>query len=134
MDPRKFILKQTGIIAAGQALCVGAMLGIFFLLGKYDQTVLLGGIVGGLAAIGNFFFMALGAMLAADKAVEQNVKAGNALVRMSYILRLGVLAVVLFAFAKSGLCNVFALVIPLVFTRPILTVTEFFRKPGDAVK
>lgn len=134
MDPRKFILKQTGIIAAGQALCVGALVGIFFLLGKYDQTVLLGGIVGGLAATANFFFMALGAMLAADKAVAQNVKAGSALVRMSYVLRLGVLAVVLFAFAKSGLCNVFALVIPLVFTRPILTVTEFFRKPGDAVK
>ena len=39
--------------------------------------------------------------------------------------------VVLFAFAKSGICDVFALVIPLAFTRPILTVTEFFRKPGE---
>ena len=134
MDSRKFILKQTAIIALGQALCVGAMLGIFALLSKFDRSVLLGGIVGGLCATGNFFFMALGAMLAADKAMEQNVKGGNAIVRLSYGLRLGVLALVLFAFAKSGLCNVFALVLPLAFTRPILTVTEFFRKPGDAAK
>lgn len=134
MDSRKFILKETVIVAAGQAVCVCAMLGIFFLLGKFDQKVLLGGIVGGVCAITNFFFMALGAMLAADKAVAQNVKGGNALMHMSYILRLIVLAVVLFAFAKSGLCNVFALVLPLVFTRPILTITEFFRKSGDATK
>ena len=134
MDSRKFILKETAIVAAGQAVCVGFMLGIFALIGKYDQTVLLGGIVGGLCAVGNFFFMALGAMMAADKAVEQNVKGGNAIVRLSYALRLVVLAVVLFAFAKSGLCNVFTLVLPLVFTRPILTITEFFRKSGDASK
>ena len=134
MDSRKFILKTTAIIALGQALCVGVMLGIFALLQRFDQTVLLGGVVGGLCATVNFFFMALGAMMAADKAVEQNVKGGNAMVRMSYMLRLSVLAVILFAFAKSGLCNVFALVLPLVFTRPILTITEFFRKPGDAVK
>jgi hypothetical protein len=75
--------------------------------------------------------MGIGAMIAADKAMEDNVAGGNATVRMSYILRLAVLALVLFAFAKSGICNVFALVIPLVFTRPILTVTEFFRKPGE---
>ena len=130
MDSRKFILKQTGIIAAGQAICVGAMLGIFFLLGKYDQTVLLGGIVGGLAATANFFFMALGAMLAADKAVEQNVKGGELTLRLSYIGRMAVMAVVLFALVKSGACNVFASVLPLVFTRPILTLREFFRK-GD---
>lgn len=132
MDPRKFILKKTAIVAAGQAVCIGFMLGIFALMGEYDQAVLLGGIVGGICAIGNFFFMALGAMMAADKAVAQNVKGGNAIVRLSYALRLIVLAVILFAFAKSGLCNVFALVLPLAFTRPILTVTEFFRKPGDA--
>ena len=41
------------------------------------------------------------------------------------------MAVVLFAAAKSGYCNVFALVIPLVFVRPVLTIGEFFRKSGE---
>lgn len=131
MDSRKFVLQKTGVIALGQAVCVAAMVGIFALLGQFDMTVLWGGIVGGVMATLNFFFMAMGAMMAADKAMADNVAAGNATVRLSYILRLVVLAVVLFAFAKSGICNVFALVIPLVFTRPILTVTEFFRKPGE---
>ena len=131
MDSRKFVLQKAGVIALGQAVCVAAMVGIFALLGQFDMTVLWGGIVGGVLATLNFFFMAMGAMMAADKAMEDNVTAGNATVRLSYILRLVVLAVVLFAFAKSGICNVFALVIPLAFTRPILTITEFFRKPGE---
>ena len=51
---------------------------------------------------------------------------------LSYQLRLIVLFVILLAFAKSGLCNVFALVIPLVFVRPVLMIGEFFRKSGDS--
>ena len=131
MDSRKFVLQKAGIIALGQAVCVAAMIGVFALLGQFHMSVLWGGIVGGVMATLNFLFMAMGAMMAADKAMEDNVTAGNATVRLSYILRLVVLAVVLFAFAKSGICNVVALVLPLVFTRPILTVTEFFRKPGE---
>ena len=104
------------------------MIGIFALLNAYDRSVLLGGIFGGLLAVLNFFFMAVGATLAADKAEKQDVKGGKALIQSSYTLRLVVLALVLFAFAKSGLCNVFALVIPLVFVRPIITIAEFFRK------
>lgn len=131
MDSRKFVLMQSLKILLGQVVCVAAMVGIFALLGQFDMTVLWGGIVGGVMATLNFFFMAMGAMMAADKAMEDNVAGGTATVRLSYILRLVVLALVLFAFAKSGICDVFALVIPLAFTRPILTVTEFFRKPGE---
>lgn len=130
MDSRKFVLKQTAIIALGQALCVGAMVGIFALLGQFDTSVLWGGIVGGGLAVLNFFAMAVGAMAASDKAVEQDVKGGQATVRLSMIARLAVIAIVLIAFAKSGLCNVLAMVLPLAFTRPILTFAEFFGKAG----
>ena len=80
--------------------------------------------------IANFFFMAVGTALAADKAESQDVKAGQLLVRNSYMIRLVVLAVALFACAKSGVFNLFALVLPLVFVRPVLTIAEFFRKTG----
>ena len=120
MDSRKFVLKETLFVTLGEALCVAAMMGIFALLGKFDRTVLLGGILGGLVAVGNFFFMAVSAMLAADKAQKQDVKGGQAVMNSSYPLRMIVMAVVLFAGVKSGLCNVFALVIPLVFVRPVL--------------
>lgn len=134
MDSRKIVFRETAVVAIGQVICVGVMLGIFALLGKFDRTVLLGGIVGGLLSTLNFFFMAVGASLAADKAVEQNVNGGKATIRSSYLLRMVVLAAVLFAFAKSGLCNVVALVLPLAFIRPIITVAEFFRKPGENSK
>lgn len=130
MDSRKFVIIESLVVLAGQAVCVAAMIGIFALLGYYDTSVLLGGIAGGVLATANFFFMAVSATIAADKAVEQNVKGGEATVRISYTARMIVIAVVLFALVKSGLCNVFASVLPLAFTRPILTLREFFRK-GD---
>lgn len=131
MDSRKLVLQETAIITIGQVLCVAAMFGIFALLSKFDQTVLWGGILGGVLAILNFFFMAIGANLAADKAEADNVKGGKAVIQGSFMLRYLLLIVVLFAGAKSGFCNVIALVLPLVFTRPILTVGEFFRKSGE---
>ena len=130
MDSRKFVLRQTLMIALGQAACVAAMVGIFALLGQFNTAVLLGGIVGGVLAVLNFFVMAVGAMIASDKAMEQDVKGGKATIRSSMILRLAVMAIVLIAFAKSGLCNVLAMVLPLAFTRPILMFTEFFGKAG----
>ena len=128
MDSRKFVLKETLIILLGEVICSGAMVGIFALMGMFDVSVVIGAIVGAIMSTLNFFFMAEGATLAADKAEKQDVKGGKALIQSSYTLRLVVLALVLFAFAKSGLCNVFALVIPLVFVRPIITIAEFFRK------
>lgn len=130
MQSRKMIFQQTGIVAAGQVVCVGIMLGIFALLGQFSQSVLLGGIFGGLIAIANFFFMALGAALAADMAQRQDVKGGKATVQISYIVRMVLLFVVLFALVKSGVCHVVTAVVPLVFNRPILTLAEFFRKKG----
>ena len=130
MDSRKFVIKESLLILAGQAVCVAAMIGIFALLGQYDRGVLLGGIFGGIIATLNFFFMAVAATIASDKAVAQDVKGGQAVVQISYIARLAVIAIVLFALVKSGLCDVVATVLPLIFNRPILTICEFFRK-GD---
>ena len=131
MDSRKFVLVETGIIAIGEVLCIAAMMAIYLLLGYYDTSVLLGGIIGGVLAVGNFLFMAIGASLAADKAQAQNVKGGKAVIRNSMLLRYLVIFAILAACAKSGLCDPLALVIPLIFVRPIMMVGEFFRKKGD---
>lgn len=128
MNSRKFILRKTAVIALGQSLCVAVMIGVFALLGRFERNVWLGGILGGIIAVGNFFAMAVCADLAADKASHDNVEGGHALVRFSYIGRLAVVAILLFALVKSGLCHVLAAVLPLLFNRPILTVSEFFGK------
>ncbi len=130
MDSRKSIWKELLPIAAGQTLCVAAMIGIFALLGYYDSTVLLGGIFGGLIATANFFVMTLFVDLASKKAAAQDVAGGQKLIQFSYMGRMAGILIVLVLLAKSGLCNVLALAIPLVFNRPILTVYELIRKKG----
>ena len=131
MDMRKEVLRQTGIVALGETVGVAAMIGIFALLGQYSGKVLLGGIVGGLVTTANFLAMAIAVNIAADKAQAQNVQGGQATIKISYLARTVAMAVILFAFAKSGLCNVIAAVLPLAFTRPIISIGEFFRKSGD---
>lgn len=131
MDSRKIVYKETLSVLIGELILVGVMFGVFALLKALDQKVLLGGLAGGLLAVGNFFFMAIGTSLAADKAEAQNVKGGQALIQTSYLVRMIVLAVLLFACAKSGYFNLYALVIPLLFPRLSITLAEFFRKKGD---
>lgn len=128
MDSRKFIWRTTAIVAVGQAVCVATMVGVFALLGYFNRSVWLGGLLGGVIAVLNFFAMAVCADLAADKAEKQDVAGGQALLRFSYIGRMAVTAVLLFALVKSGLCHVVTTVVPLIFTRPIITLSEFFRK------
>ena len=131
MDSRKIVYRETGIVGIGQLICLAVMYAVFALLGYFDSSVLLGGLIGTVLSVGNFFFMAVSASLASDKAVQQDVKGGTALMKGSYMVRLLVIFLILFACVKSGLCNAFASVIPLVFVRPIITVAEFFRKSGE---
>ena len=130
MDSRKMIFRQTGVVALGQLICTALMIGVFALVGKFDLTVLLGGLVGMVLAIANFFLMSLFADMAADKAERQDVAGGQKLIQLSYMGRMVGLILVLVLCAKTGWCNVLALAIPLVFTRPILTLAEYKRKKG----
>lgn len=127
-EARRVVLKETTKIAIGEAICVAVMVAVFALLGHYSLQVLLGGIAGGILAILNFFFMAVAASQAMDKAVQQDVKGGQKQIKLNYSLRMIVLFVILFALVKSGACNALASVLPLFFVRITITVAEFFRK------
>ena len=131
MDSRKELFRQTLTVALGVALCAAAMVGIFALLGYFDMSVVWGAAVGSLLSVANFFVMGMTTTLAAEKAANQDVKGGQALISLSYMGRLALMLVVLIVCGKSGLFNVIALAIPLVFVRPVLTVAEFFQKKGD---
>ena len=131
MDSRKELIRQTLTVALGVALCAAAMVGVFALLGCFDMTVVWGAVAGSLISVGNFFVMGMTTTLAAEKAANQDVKGGQALISMSYMGRMALMLVALIICGKSGLFNVVALAIPLVFVRPVLTVAEFFQKKGD---
>ena len=131
MESRKIALHETGIVAIGVAICVGLMFGIYALIGRFSMAVLLGGLIGGLISVANFFAIAIVATLAADRAEKQDVVGGQKLISGSYPLRMLAIAGILFACAKSGFFDLIALVLPLVFVRPTITVAEFFRKKGE---
>lgn len=119
--------KQTGVVALGELIGAAAMIGVFALVGKYSTSVLLGGIVGAALATANFFFLTLFANMAADKAEKQDVAGGQKLIQLSYLGRMICMVAILVLCAVLGL-HPLALVIPLVFERPILTIDELIRK------
>lgn len=131
---RKDVLKQTGIIAIGQAVGTAIMIGVFLVLQKFELNVIWGALVGNVLAIGNFFFMAIIATLAADRAKNQDVEGGQKLMKASYPIRLLVLAAVLvlcaWAGKKNGWFDLVALVLPLAFVHLTALVQGFFRKKG----
>ena len=133
MDSKKLLFKQTAQIALGQLVCCGVMTAIFAAFGKFDASDPLGAAVGGGLSVLNFFVMAFCANAAADKAESQDVKGGQMLIQFSYMGRLIGLFLVLALCAKSGIFNPIALVLPLAFNRPILTVTELFKKKGGNI-
>ena len=129
-ESRKLVLRETATIAIGEVLCGALMCGVYALIGKFAVSVVLGALVGVLVATGNFFALAVVATLASDKAQTGDPLSGQKLMKSSYPIRLLVMTVVLVLCAKSGWFDVVALVLPLVFVRPILTIAEFFKKKG----
>ena len=134
MDSRKAVMREILYIIIGEVVGVALMFGVFFLLQKFTVKVLVGGIIGMVLTVLNFFFMAISASVAADKATEQDVKGGTVLVRFSYTIRIVALFLLLFLAYKSGYCDLFSLLIPLLFVRPTILIVEFLRKPGENKK
>lgn len=134
MNTRRFVLRETGMLALGELLCAGATVGVFALVGYYSTQVLLGAIIGGILAVGNFFLMAVAAEAAADRAMNEDVKGGKALIKVSQGMRLLVLFVLFLLLAKTGVCNPIAMAVPVLAASPILMVVEFFRKAGGDKK
>ena len=129
MVSRKFILKQLLIVALALAACVGAMYGVFALLGKFNRQVILGGVVGYVLAIGYFFFMNIGNAKIAEGDAAEATRA-KAMAQGGMLLRYVAVFALLVVFVKTGLCEPFSMVIPLALLHPILLVYEFFRKGG----
>ena len=130
MDSRKIVFRETAIVAVGELVLSGVMVGVFAALGKFNMAVLISALGGSLLMTVNYFFMAVTASIAADRAQNGEVEQGKKLLQTSSLVRLAVLGVLLFVGIRLG-ANVIALVVPLAFVRPTLLLAEFFRKKGD---
>ena len=128
MNEKKQTYRELLIIAVGELICLGLIYGGFALLHKLDQRVLIGGAVGVLTVVLNYFLMAVGVNAAADRAEAGDPARGKRIISLSMVGRYVLMIVVLVVGAKSGWCNVVAMVIPLALFRVILLIGEFFRR------
>jgi hypothetical protein len=127
------VLQQIAYVFAGEVLCIILMLGVYFLLDKLNSSVILGAILGGVVAIGNFVALSIMVSNAADKAEAQaDVKKVQLGLQVQTPIRLLCVGGLLILLIKSGKCAPIATILPLIFVQLSIPLMSFFRK-GDNV-
>lgn len=120
----KVVIRETVAVSVGVISLSAIMAGIFLVLGYFKTNVLWGLLTGCLVAILNFLLLAATATVAADKATHSEARQAQKLMRFSSVTRLAVMGVVLGVCLKLG-ANPLALLLPLLFTRPVLVLLGF---------
>ena len=111
-------------------ICCVVMVGVFAALGYFKMNVLWGALFGCLVMIVNHLFLAITVSMATDRAAKGNVQQAQKMIQLSSSTRLVLLGVVLVVCLKLG-ANPLALLLPLLFARPILMLWELFGKKED---
>ena len=110
--PQKAVIDNTVYITCVSLILSVLMQGVFLIVGKWHIRVLLGNFLGFVAAVANFFAMAMTVQTAVDK----DEKRAKAYVKISHTVRFACLIVV--AAVGCALKSVFdplALLLPLLF-------------------
>lgn len=129
MQKHKDVLHQTGRLALALVVCVGAMLGVYALLGKFTTSVLLGAVIGSVLAIGNFLSLSITVSNALDRAArDQDPQRAQLSIQASSVVRLLVLAAIYILLFRAEVCDPVAALIPLLLAQAALKLVEFFRK------
>lgn len=127
-ESKRQVFRELTVFALGELAVLALVCAGFAIAGRWSGKVLLGAAVGAALAAANYSLMAVGVFKAAAKAEAGDAVSGQRTMTRSmlgrYLLMIGVLA----AGAKSGLCNVIAMVIPLLMTRPLLYAAELLRR------
>jgi len=131
MSAIKFALRETAPVILGVFLCAGVTTIVYWALGAFRMSVLWGALWGAVLASGNHFSIAVSAFSASEKAMNQDVKGGAALMQGSYMTRMVVLFLLLVAGVKWLHMAPLPSVIPIAMLRPTITVVELFRKKGE---
>ncbi len=122
LDPT--VKQETAYIAALVFLFSILMQAVFLMLGKWDYTVLLGNVLSGVAAIGNFLLLGV----TVQRAVTKEEKDARQLMKFSQTYRLlGLLAVAVIGFALP-VFHPLAVIIPLLFPRVAIAMRPLFKR------
>lgn len=136
MQKHRDVLHQTGRLAVALIVCVGVMLGIYALMGKFTSSVFLGAVIGSFLAIGNFLSLSITVSNALERAArDQDPQRAQLSIQASSVVRLLALAAIYILLFRAKVCDPVAALIPLLLAQAALKLVEFFRnddKGGDA--
>ncbi len=111
IDPT--VLKETRFIAGIELVFSAVMEIVYLCLGRWDSTVLLGNLLGGVLAVGNFFLMGL----TVAKSIGLEEKEAKKKLQTSRQLRLMMMLVVLVIGGAVSCFDTIAVLIPQLFPR-----------------
>ncbi len=117
--------KEMLKIAVGEAVLLVLMYLVFMLAGHLDRSVILGGLLG--AAANLLYFLII--CISVNSAIrEEDKKRQKLSLSISYYLRFAVLGILIGIGLKLDCFNNVAVIIPVLATRPIITVAEILGK------
>lgn len=122
IDPT--ILKETCYIGAMVFIFSLALQSVFLIIGKWDYTVLLGNLLGFVAAVGNFFLMGL----SVQSSLGKEEKDAKNTMKLSQSLRLLLLFVIALVGYLVPVFNTLAVLIPFLFPRIAVALRPLFMK------
>lgn len=120
----KTVVKEGCFIALGVLTLSIIMEAVFVIIGRWDYTVLLGNLLGGLVAVLNFFLLGITVQNAIGK-TEKEIKNR---VRFSHIMRMFLISIGLIVGIALPCFNSIAAILPYLFPRIAISLHPLFFK------
>ena len=118
------ILKETKFIFVWEIILSLPMQALFFILGEWDYTVLLGNTLSGVVAVLNFFLMGI----AVRKAVGEKENDARKVITASRLIRLLMILILLVIGVTISAFHFWAMIPPLLFPRIAIAFRPLFDK------
>lgn len=118
------VLKETAYIFAFTLIFSVLMQAIFLIVGKWNYTVLLGNLLGIVAAVGNFLLMGI----TVQNALGKEEKDAKNLMKLSQMLRLLMLFVIAMIGYLVPVFSTVAVIVPYIFPRVAVALRPLFMK------
>ncbi len=123
------VLKETRFVALVTLVLSVLMQSVFLIIGKWNYTVLLGNLLGGVCAVGNFFLMGL----TVQSALGLEVKEAKNRMKISQMLRTLLMFVIAVIGYIISIFNLLAVIIPYLFPRIAVTFRAIsVKKTGES--
>ena len=120
------ILKETKYLSVWVGMLSLLMQAVFLILRRWDYTVLLGNLLGALAALGNFFLMGL----SLQRALGKEEKEAKGAMKVSQAYRTLLMLVLLVVGVVLPCFHTVAVIVPVFFPRIGMIFRPMFDKRG----